>query len=484
MIDKSGSSKEKLRRGDVQGKRVTIMGLGLHGGGEGAARFFAQEGARVLVTDLKDEKKLQPTLERLRHLPIAYVFGQHREEDFINTDLIIQNPGVPDVSPYLDVARKHGVPIDTDIGIFFEWCPGFIIGITGTKGKSTVAALTHQILRHAGIATVLAGNIRISALEVLPDITSNMVVVLELSSWQLEGLAHHKKSPHVALITNVLRDHLNRYKDFASYRDAKALIFKYQKSDDIVVLNAEDPSTPLFREQARSRVFLFSSDRQEGSETLGRVHDGVFFIEEEAVLKEADLPIHNAIFATNALSALTLTAAAHTHADFPAKKIPRAASVAAVKSFVPLSGRLEKVAETGGVTFINDTCATIPDATIAALESFPKGKIILIAGGMDKKLEYAALAAKIATHVKHLVLFAGDASEKLRAELERRDAGDLIVASDVDSMSEAVSLAWSRSAPGDVVVLSPASASFNLFANEFERGAQFIAAVRQFASSV
>jgi len=207
-------------------KKVVIMGLGLHGGGVGVAKFFCKQGADVLVTDLKTRKQLKESVDKLKGLSIEFVLGKHRQEDFINTDLVIKNPGVPRDSFYLKIARKHKIPIKTDIGIFFDLCKVPIIGITGTKGKSTVATLVYLFLKTKYPNVILAGNIGISPLEIFSKINKKSKVVLELSSFELEDL---KKSPQVAVITNLFPDHLNRYKNFKSYIKAKESIFKYQK---------------------------------------------------------------------------------------------------------------------------------------------------------------------------------------------------------------------------------------------------------------
>ena len=216
-----------MRFKNFKNKKIVVMGLGLHGGGVGVARFFAKQGARVLVTDLRKKAELKESLEKLKDWPIKYVLGKHRSEDFKNQDLIIKNPAVPNQSKYCQIAQRNGIPIETDIGLFFELCPAPIIGVTGTKGKSTTASLIAQILKSAKGGkrpkVVLAGNIRTSVLDQLPRIKKNSRVVLELSSWQLEGLAKHKKSPHLAVMTNFKPDHLNRYQNLKEYFQAKKL---------------------------------------------------------------------------------------------------------------------------------------------------------------------------------------------------------------------------------------------------------------------
>jgi len=262
------------------------MGLGLHGGGVGAAEFFARAGAKVTATDLRTKRQLKESIEKLRRLKIKYVLGKHREEDFKNADLIIRNPAVPDNSPYLKIAKEHNVPIDTDIGIFFEALmdspsPPQVIGITGTRGKSTTATLIYKFLKTKYKNVFLAGNIRKSVLSELPKIIKfntsshqmrggapsesegrrgverkDPIIVLELSSWQLEGLAKHKKSPHIAAITTIQPDHLNRYKGMGDYIKAKKLIFKFQNKNDILFLSEDDKIVKGFGKDAKAKLIF------------------------------------------------------------------------------------------------------------------------------------------------------------------------------------------------------------------------------------
>jgi UDP-N-acetylmuramoylalanine--D-glutamate ligase len=225
---------------ELRGKRALVMGLGVHGGGLGVTRFLVEQGVHVTVTDLRTAEQLAPTLEQLKGLPVEYVLGEHREADFRSADLVIRNPGVPRESAYLQVAREAGAAIEMEMTLFFRLCPGPIIGITGTKGKTTTTLLTAAMLKQQFPDTVVAGNLRVSALEQLPKITPRTPVVLELSSWQLEGLGEAGLSPRFACVTNISADHLDRYPSMASYIEAKRQIFLHQGSDGLVVLNMTD----------------------------------------------------------------------------------------------------------------------------------------------------------------------------------------------------------------------------------------------------
>ncbi len=417
------------------GKKVTIIGLGLHGGGVGTAKFFCQQGAKPLVTDLKTKSQLKESLQKLKGFPIKFVLGKHRKEDFINTDLIIKNPAVPQNSPYLKFARKHEIPIKTDIDIFFDLCKAPIIGITGTKGKSTVATLIYLFLKTKYPNTVLAGNIGVSPLEILPKVNKKSRVVLELSSFELEDL---KKSPQVAVITNLFPDHLDRYKNFKDYIKAKEPIFKYQKKNDILVLNYNDLEVRKLVLKGHSRVHFFKGSNNSAAIAVAKI----FKVSKKNI-----------------------------------KKV--------LSNFKGVSNRQELIAMKRGIRYINDTTATTPQSAILAIaafrEKFPKSKIILIAGGQDKKLNYKSLAKEIQKEISSLILLPGTATNKIKKRLKKMsETRSLSVDRErvsvflVNSMKEAVKKASKQAKKGDIILLSPGAASFNLFKNEFDRGKQFI----------
>lgn len=450
------------------------MGLGLHGGGVGAAKFFAREKAKVLVTDLKDGKYLASSLKKLKNLPIKYVLGRHRPGDFKDAYLIIKGPGVPDSSPYLKTARRAGVPIDTDIGIFFELIPECpIIGITGSKGKSTTAWLAARMLARKYKNRVwLAGNIRTSVFEILPKIKKDDIVVLELSSFELEGLAPRRQSPKIALITNILRDHQDRYPNLKSYVKAKKLIFKFQKPGDWLFLNRDDKFSEPMAGEAASRVVFFGQNDLRKKKFRGLA---------PAIKKFPEHLQQNFIAAANIAFLF---------------KIPKNSISDAIKNFKGLEGRGEEIAcsagRRAGVRFINDTCATMPDAAMAALKSFAPpakvGKVILICGGADKNLDFRRFVRILPEYVKNLVLLPGSATEKIKKELIKlygatrisngKTRKNFMNIFEADNMKQAVQRTVKLAQKGDIVLLSPAAASFGLFKNEFDRGKQFKKAVR------
>jgi UDP-N-acetylmuramoylalanine--D-glutamate ligase len=431
-------------------KRVLVMGLGLHSGGVGTVRFLLRNGARVVVTDLRSKKLLAPALTVLKkHTNISYVLGRHRKKDFKETDCVIKNPGVPPDSPYLDVARKHNIPIVSDVGIFFNLCPARIIGVTGSRGKSTTVHLIGKFLKAKFPRTLVGGNIRKSVLELLPVLTKKDWVVLELSSFQLYDMRLVKKSPHIAVLTTIFPDHLDWHKSLKNYIGAKEIIFKFQKADDYLFVNRGDMIVRKLIKKASSRLVqtaLPSSLNSIVDNNLGKHYRG----------------------------AVGLAVAVARHLKIPQRNIVRI-----LKKFNGLEGRQEYLATIRGIHVVNDTTATTPEAVMAALERFcplvKKGcKLILIAGGGDKNLFYRVLAQKIGKVVDNLILLPGSATNKLRRELRTKKPE----MRKVSSMAEAVTTAYRVAGRGDWIILSPGATSFGLFANEFDRGEQFIKAIR------
>jgi UDP-N-acetylmuramoylalanine--D-glutamate ligase len=457
---------------DLHGKRALVMGLGVHGGGLGVARFLVGRGAQVTVTDLRDAEALRSSLDALAGLPIRYVLGEHREEDFRSADLVIRNPGVPRESRYLQIARSAGAAIEMEMTLFFRLCPGPILGITGTKGKTTTTLLAGAMLEHDYPGTVIAGNLRVSALEALPRITSATPVVLELSSWQLEGLGEARLSPHYACVTNLSPDHLNRYRDMADYAQAKQQIFLWQTAGGVTVLNRDDAEVAGWASQAPGRVVWFGHrlDRPGLSyDDRGLWWDG----ERVCGIDDIILPGRHNIGNVAAAAALALSFGAS-----------RAAVRAAARAFRGVEHRLELVRERDGVRYVNDTAATSPAAAIAALRSFD-APIVLLVGGADKDLPFDALAQAAAGRARAVVLLNGTATPRLEQALraavaQRQDvAPGFSILGPFDDFAAAITAARDLAQPGDVVLLSPGCASFGMFRNEFHRGEEFRRIVAQ-----
>ncbi len=466
------------------------MGVGLHGGGVGVIKFLVAQGAKVLATDLRTEDKLKESLEKLKELPVEFVLGQHRLEDFTEADMIIKNPGVPDDSEFLVAARKKKIPIESDVSIFFDLCPAPIIGVTGTKGKSTTAALLAHILSKHFPQVILAGNIRTSVLEHLSEITKDTIVVLELSSWMLADAKERKKSPYVAVITNLLQDHLNRYPGgFKDYLEDKRLIFKFQKDKDYLFLNFGDPVSREISKGATSRIYFYSLDGDELMQAelpnfnqkarMGAYIRGKKIYYGAAQEEIADLEDVKLIGRHNLSNALAAISVADLY------NIPRHLIKQGLQDFKGLEGRLQFIDEIKGVKYINDTTATAPDAAIAGIEAVnehyknltgrPAKKIILIAGGADKDLDFKDFAQTISKKCKAAILLEGNnttATPKILKELDPE-----FPVNRVPTIEKAVILASKIAKPGNIVLLSPGCASFGLFRHEFERGEKFNSAV-------
>jgi UDP-N-acetylmuramoylalanine--D-glutamate ligase len=451
------------------------MGLGLHDGGLGVTRFLVDQGAEVTVTDLRSEEVLRPTLEKLAGLPVKFVLGEHREADFRQAELVVKNPAVPRESRFLEIAREAGASIEMEMTLFFKLCPSsFILGITGTRGKTTTTLLAGEMLREWQPETVIAGNLRVSALAKLDEIRPHTPVVLELSSWQLEGLGEQHLSPHYAAVTNMSPDHLNRYRDMEDYANAKRNIYYWQNDPAaVVVLNADNEIVNKFSEDARGQVVWFSAERILPDQTAAYLRDGNFIWkqagQEEVVAPLTDFKVPGRHNLENALAAIALVRSA----GCPVEAIRRG-----LENFKGVPDRQEFVREVDGVKFYNDTTATSPAGTIAALEALRQqgNQIILIAGGADKQLEFSEMAQAIAdpaNKVSHIVLLEGTATKKLVEALKTAGVPDEKLAWPFDDFSEAIITAQSLANYGDLVVLSPGCASFGMFTHEFDRGQQF-----------
>ena len=430
------------------------MGLGLLGGGAGAAKFFVSHGAHVVVTDTKTRDKLEGTRGELSGFDIEYVLGGHREKDFTQADLVLKNPSVPSDSPFLSLARKHGIPVHMSESLFMSLSPTKnIIGVTGTRGKSTTTALIFRVLLSAGKHVHTAGNIPgQSTLSLLDQVDSSSWVVLELSSWQLESFGWWKISPHIAVLTNIYEDHLNRYASMDEYIADKQQIFMHQKKDDVFVVNGSRQITRNIAGHAPSRTVYFDATMWPSTERL-QIPGG-----------------HNI---ENAAACLTVCRQLG---------VDDRTIISAISSFSGLPGRLECIRELDGVRYINDTTSTTPVAAISGMHAFPSQSIVLIAGGSSKRLPVDALADEIMTQCKALVLIKGDGTDELVRKLVEK--GYTIDPADVyETLSAAVSNARKKASPGDIILFSPGFASFSMYTNEFERGNDYVTTVTSLHAS-
>jgi len=461
----------------IKDKRITIMGLGLNQGGLGVARFLAKACAKILITDLKTKKELGPSLEKLKDFDIKYILGRHQEEDFINTDMVIQNPAVPHNSKYLKIARTHGIPIETDLGLFLQLCPSKnIIAVAGTKGKSTVSQLIYHIFKEAQKDTILAGNIGISVLDILEKITPQTWLILEISTWQMEGIKNRKFQPQTAVLTNILPDHLDRYPNYKDYIRSEKLIFKHQSPNDNLVINYDNEETVKIKKETGLPIYWFSAKE--------KIEPGCYLENDKLVFQLGEYKIAFAKisdFALPGLHNLENILAASTVGFI--HNIPGKIILKALNNFPGIPYRLEFIRKFKGVKFYNDTCATTPEATLAALESFPKQSIILILGGKDKKLNYENFGEVIGKNkeIKKIILLqhpAYDASQKMLSALKKHLGSDKIILT--SNLKVGVEAALQQARVNDIILLSPAAASFGIFKNEFDRGDQFNKIVKNF----
>lgn len=444
-------------------QKYVVMGLGLHGGGLGVAKWLAQQGHQVLVTDLKSSTELKKSLQPLKNFSnIKYRLGEHHLSDFQNITAVIANPIVRQDNKFIVTARNSGAQIYNDVSFFLTICPCPVIGITGTKGKSTTASLIFQLLADSHKQRVyLGGNIRISPFSFVNQLKKDDLVVLEMSSWQCEGLADIHYSPAIAILTNVGHDHLNTYKNFNAYRAAKLLIFKYQNKSDFAIINKDDQNSQVAEKVIKGQIRKFA------------IHSGNHFVRGQYLYyqKKKLMPLsqiklighHNLI---NIITALYVA---------EIKKLKPAQVRKTISRFTGLAGRLQLIRAWQGKIFINDTTATSPIATIASLNILAK-PIVLIAGGSDKKLPYNDLVRLISKKVSYLVLLPGSATEKIKKLLLKNKFKNF---QEVDSMKMAVKIAQQQASAKSSIILSPAAASFGLFINEFDRGDQFDKYVKQ-----
>ncbi|GCF10949.1 UDP-N-acetylmuramoyl-L-alanine--D-glutamate ligase [Dictyobacter arantiisoli] len=451
---------------DLRGKRVLVMGLGLQGSGMASARYAAQQGAQVRVTDMGSPEVLAPSVRSLAGLPIEFILGEHREEDFLWAEIVIRNPGVPWTSPYIQLAQAHGAQIEMEIGLFFLACPGRIIGITGTRGKTTTTSLIYEILRASGAPTLIGGNVAgVETLSLLPHITPETLVVLELSSWQLEGLAPHKISPSVAVMTNIYPDHLNTYSGMEAYAEAKANIFRHQKAGDIAIFNYDNPWTRRFGAQAPAQSYYTSLER------------GGSFPRAEAESTQltpfifSDTPLAGRHNLENILLATTTARLLG---------IPDQIIAETVRRFHGVEHRLADVRKLNGVRYINDSTSTTPIAGQVALEAF-KDPIVLIAGGNTKHLPLEQWPERIVERCREVILLSGSGTDELLPAIQRaaeRAGRENPVRGVFNDYREAWDRAVQLAQPGDILLLSPGFTSFGMFLNEFDRGDKFVVYVQ------
>ncbi len=428
-------------------KKVLILGLGLNEGGVGAARFFSKAGAKVRVTDIKSKEDLEQSLKALEeYKDIEYTLGEHKYEDIDWADIIIRNPALRPDNPYRQYAQKAGKRVELDMGILLDFIDSKkVIGVTGTKGKSTTTSLLYKILQEAQKKVVFAGNIGKSVLDVLDVIDEDHLLLLEISSFQLEAWQEHKVSPHWALITNIYPDHLNYHYDFEDYVRAKKVIADFQEDKDILFLRKDDPVTTSddFKETILSQIKFFSKDD---------LPDGF-----KPELK-GDHNLDN-IAASVALA--------------KALDVPEKIALSAAKEFKGIEFRLELIKQLGQLKIYNDSASTNPDSSIQALKALPNS--ILIAGGMNKNLVYKDYAYWIDRLATEVYFLEGSATEEIKFYLKDKEK----MRSTYRDLRTLLQDLKKSEMGSKTVLFSPGATSFNLFDNEFDRGRKFNKAVKE-----
>ncbi len=469
-------AKEVLPLSWLNGRKVTVMGLGLFGGGKGVTEFLCRHGARVTVTDKRSESVLKPSLDELAGLPIRWVLGEHREEDFTRADLVIPSPAVPRNAPLLDLARRQGVPLETEMNLFFKHCRGRICAITGSNGKTTTTSLVGAMAQKEWPGVRVGGNLGLSLLPSVESIRADEWVVLELSSFQLEDLSGLPRRPEVSLVTNLSPNHLDRHGTYEAYADAKREILKGAAPPNVAVLNGEDPRVRSWHTSARRSLFFGrtgSITPRAAGAWIDEQTGEVFFSAKGERTRLFEIRDLSLVGRFNVLNAAGAALAAWVMGVEPG-------SIAeAVRGFRAVEHRLEPVLELDGVKYLNDSIATTPESTVVALDALGPN-VVVICGGSSKGCSFRALGQALATRSRAVVLL-GQTAEAIRQCIPRHRGGpDVLLA---EGLEDAIEKARGLAKPGDRVILSPSCPSFDMFVNFVERGRRFKAIVRRMAGT-
>jgi UDP-N-acetylmuramoylalanine--D-glutamate ligase len=437
-----------------------ILVVGLARTGVSVARFLASRGARVTVTDLRDETALAGVMDELGSLGISWTLGKHDESDFLTSDLIVVSPGVPMDHPLLVKATAGGVEIVSEIELAGRFITAPLVAITGTNGKTTTTTLAGEIFKGNGFATYVGGNIGDPLVELVESGMKVERVVAEISSFQLEWISTFR--PKVAALLNISEDHLDRYAGYQEYIDAKLRIFENQTVEDFAVVNRDDPLVWKYAPELKARLFPFSR-RHELTEGIFYRDNMITFRYQgrEELFPTAEFRLTGVHNLENIMAALACTLL---------MGCSPASALETVCSFESLHHRMEFVRKFKGVSYFEDSKATNVGSVEKALESFQN--ITLIAGGKDKGGSYAPLVAMVQERVQHLILI-GEAADRMQLEL-----GSLTDTHRAATLEEAVWLAAQITATGGTVLMSPACSSFDMFRDYEERAERFITAVK------
>ncbi len=461
----------EVDREDFRGKRVTIIGLGKGRTSAGLARFLVACGAEVTITDAKPREALAEGIGRLADTPVRLLLGPSSDDEALaDPHFAFVIPGVRPRSATILRALQRGIPVLTEIGLFFRLCPAPIVGVTGTKGKTTTTRMLEQILQRGTRRVVTGGNIGWSVIDGLGTISKDDVVLLELSSFQLETLG---RSPHVAVLTNVSEDHIDHHGTRESYIAAKRNILAWQGTKDVAVLNLDDPTVVAMHTGCASEARSYSL-------ALRPKHGA--FLDTSGTLVLSDAGHHTPLLRADELR----VPGRHNIANALAAALAGQAmgigvepTAEALRTFAGVGRRIERVAEHQEVLWVNDSAATDPTATLAALDTFDRPAVVIL-GGIAKGTDFGALARELVRRARGAVLI-GQAADDIAAALDAAAAGPgagSLAVRRASTLAEAVAVSRELARPGDVVLLSPACASFDMFSSADDRGDQFTALVR------
>jgi UDP-N-acetylmuramoylalanine--D-glutamate ligase len=448
---------------NLKNQRVLVVGLGKSG--VASALFLKAGGARVTVSDTKGQDELRGEIPKLLDAGIIVETGGHGERTFRGQDLIVVSPGVPVDVPLLAQAREQGIPVIGEIELAARFLKGRIVAITGSNGKTTTTALTGEVISRGGRQSLVGGNIGTAAISLVEESTGDSLVILEVSSFQLETIQSFH--PFIAVVLNITPDHLDRHSTFEAYVDAKARIFENQSADDFAVLNADDPTCVGLASRTRARKIWFSRKKEIEAGAWIRNSQIVYRDggQEREIMPVSEIKLKGGHNLENVLGAVCAGMLTETEPS----RIRRA-----VQEFKAVEHRLEYVATVGGIEFYNDSKATNVDATIKALESFP-ANIHLILGGKDKGSDYTVLQPLLKERARRVYTI-GAAAEKIESHL-----GGIVEVVRAGTLEAAVKRAAASAQSGDVVLLAPACASFDQFENYEHRGRVFKQTVQALA---
>lgn len=451
--------------------RVTIIGMAREG--MALARFFAKRGARVTISDIKDATYLTNEIQQLSEWPIECVLGSH-PENILDTDVLYVSPGVPRTIPILRQAKQRGVRISSETELLFELCQAPLMGVTGSSGKTTTTTLIGKMMEAAyPEMTWVGGNIGRPLIEHVDEMKSDHKVILELSSFQLEYM---KNSPHIALITNLRPNHLDRHPSYEAYKEAKINILNHQNGNDVAVFNWDDPEVRVLAHRTKGHVRWFTRQSKLTTQDGTYVDEGWIFLREgdsvQRIMPVTDIKLPGNHNLENVLAAISVATAA---------KLDIESIVQVASRFMGVPHRLETVRIKEDVRWVNDSIATSPDRTIAALQAYPANtSLILLAGGRDKHLPMEEMAKEIVQRVK-CVIFFGEAAPLIEDAVKKRlhTTPSPLRLLTSEGLEDAVTIANNIAQPGDIILLSPSGTSFDAYPNYEVRGKHFSSLVMQ-----